>query len=126
MLDVYVKVNIELTQILEDSKDNPTQKKFVDHVSQVVEVPPLARYSFQKHKVSTQDENVPKNKKNVVSSLSNVNLSEITPNLTLFIFHLVCIHVFKCLTLRLFIQLHASWIHYLTLICRPFNLYTCI
>jgi hypothetical protein len=76
MLDVYVEVNIEPTQVLEDSKDNPTQEIFVDHVSEVVEVPPLTRYLFQKHKASTQDEDVPKNKKNVVSSLSNVNLGK--------------------------------------------------
>ncbi len=59
MLDVCVKVNIEPTQFLEDSKDNPAQEIFVDHVSEV-EVPPLVRYLFQKHKVSTQDEDVPK------------------------------------------------------------------
>jgi len=63
MLDVYAEVNIEPTQVLEDSKDNPTQEIFVDHVSEMVEIPPLARYLFQKHKASTQDKDVPKNKK---------------------------------------------------------------
>jgi hypothetical protein len=62
MLDVYAKVNIEPTQVLEDSKDNPTQEIFVDHVSKVVEIPLLSRYLFQKQKASTQDEDVPKNK----------------------------------------------------------------
>jgi hypothetical protein len=73
MLDVYVEVNIEPTQVLEDSKDNPTQEIFVD---EMVEVPALAKYLFPKCKASTQDEDVPKNKKNVVSSLSNVNLGK--------------------------------------------------
>jgi hypothetical protein len=95
---------------LEDSKDNPTHEIFVDHVSEVVEVPPLARYLFQKCKASTRDEDVPKSKKMLFQAWSNVNLGEITPNPTLFIFHPVCIHVFKCLTLRLSIRLHASCI----------------
>jgi hypothetical protein len=81
MLMVYVEVNSEPSDVMEDSKDTPTQEICAELVSKIMKVPPLARYSFQKHKATTQDGGEPKTKKTTTSSLSNVNASELSLNL---------------------------------------------
>jgi hypothetical protein len=40
---------------MEDSKDTSTQEICAKHVSKVVQALAHARYTFQKHKVATQD-----------------------------------------------------------------------
>lgn len=38
------------------------------------------RYTFHKHKATTQDDGVPKTKKTIISSVSDVNEGELNPN----------------------------------------------
>jgi hypothetical protein len=78
---VYVEVNNEPNDVMEDSKDTSTQEICAKLVSNVVQTPPLTRYSFQKHKTTTQDDVEPQTKITITSSLSNVNVSELNPNL---------------------------------------------
>jgi hypothetical protein len=77
---VYVEGSNEHTHVMEDSKDTSTQEICAKLVSKVVQVLAHARYTFQKHKVATQDDGVPKTKK-IISSVSNVNEGELNPNL---------------------------------------------
>jgi hypothetical protein len=78
---VYAKVHSEPSDVMEDSKDTPTQEICAELVSKVMQAPPLTRYSFQKHKVTTQDGGELKTKKITTSSLLDVNASELNPNL---------------------------------------------
>jgi hypothetical protein len=78
---VYIEVNNEPNDVMENSKDTSTQEICAKLVSEVVQIPPLARYSFQKHKVATQDDVEPETNKITTSSLSDVNASELNPNL---------------------------------------------
>jgi len=78
---VYVEVNSEPSDVMEDSNDTPTQEICAKFVSKIMQAPPLVIYSFQKHKATTQDGGELETKKTTTSSLSNVNASEVNPNL---------------------------------------------
>jgi hypothetical protein len=78
---IYVEGNNECTHVMEDSKDTSTQEICAKLVSKVVQALARARCTFQKHKVATQDDGVPKTKKITISSVSNVNEGELNPNL---------------------------------------------
>jgi hypothetical protein len=78
---VYAKVNNEPNDVMEDSRDTPTQEICAKFVSKVMQAPPLARYFFQKRKATTQDGGEPETKKTTTSSLSYVNASELNFNL---------------------------------------------
>ncbi len=78
---VYAEVNSEPNDVMEDFKDKSTKFFWVELVSKVVQVPPLAIYYFQKHKATTQDDSEPKTKKTTTSSLLGVNVGELNPNL---------------------------------------------
>jgi hypothetical protein len=76
---IYAKGNNEHTHVMEDSKDNSTQKICVEHVSEVVQALVCA-YTFQKRKATTQDDGVLETKKTTISSVSYVNEGELNPN----------------------------------------------
>lgn len=78
---VYAEVNSEPNDVMEDSKDTPTQEICAELVSKVMQAPPLTRYYFQKRKATTQDGGELETKKIIASSLLDVNASELNPNL---------------------------------------------
>jgi hypothetical protein len=80
-MDVYAKGNNEPTHVMEDFKDTSTRKNCAKPMLKVVQALACARYTFQKHKATTQDGGVPKTKKIIVSSVSNVNEGKLNPNL---------------------------------------------